>query len=60
MKNVNWDNVQDEVRRPVPDGYIAQITRVEDVEDKEYLRIEWDFFEGEFKGANQEAKVQGF
>lgn len=54
MKNVNWDNVQDEVRRPVPDGYIAQITRVEDVEDKEYLRIEWDFFEGEFKGANQE------
>ena len=38
MKNVNWDNVQDEVRRPVPDGYIAQITRVEDVEDKEYLR----------------------
>lgn len=54
MKNVNWDNVQDEVRRPAPGGYIAQITRVEDVEDKEYLRIEWDFCEGEFKGANQE------
>lgn len=54
MKNVNWDNVQDEVRRPVPGGYAAKITRVEDCEDKEYLRVEWEFAEGEFKGANQE------
>ena len=61
MKNVNWDNVQDDVRRPVPGGYAAKITRVEDVEGKEYLRIEWEFAEGEFKGANQETvDVFGF
>lgn len=54
MKNVDWNNVQDEVRRPVPGGYAAKITRVEDMEDKEYLRIEWDFADGVFKGANKE------
>ena len=54
MKNVNWDNVQDEIRSPKPGGYAARITRVEDVENKEYLRIEWEFADGEFKGVNQE------
>lgn len=54
MKNVNWDDVQDEIRNPVPGGYAAKIVRVEDNEDKECLRIEWDFAEGEFKGVNQE------
>lgn len=54
MRNVNWDNVQDEVRRPIPGGYAAVIVRVEDVENKEYLRIEWEFAEGEFKGVNRE------
>lgn len=54
MKNVNWDTVQDEIRRPVPGGYAAKIVSVEDNEQKEYLKIEWDFAEGEFKGVNQE------
>lgn len=54
MKNVNWETVQDEVRRPVPGGYAAKITRVEDREDKEQLLIEWEFADGEFKGANKE------
>lgn len=54
MKNVDWNTVQDEIRRPVPGGYAAKITRVEDVEDKEYLKIEWEFVEGEFKGVNNE------
>ncbi len=54
MKNVNWDAVQDEIRRPVPGGYAAKITKVEDVENKEYLLIEWDFAEGDLKGVNQE------
>lgn len=54
MKNVNWDAVQDEVRRPTPGGYAAKITKVEDVEDKEYLRIEWEFAEGDLRGSNQE------
>jgi hypothetical protein len=54
MKNVNWETVQDEIRRPVPGGYAAKITHVEDNEEKEYLKIEWEFAEGEFKGVNQE------
>lgn len=54
MKNVNWNDVQDEIRSPVPGGYAARITRVEDNEEKEYLRIEWEFADGEFKGVNQE------
>lgn len=54
MKNVNWNEVQDEIRRPVPGGYAAKITRVEDDEKKECLRIEWEFADGEFKGANKE------
>lgn len=54
MKNVNWDTVQDEVRQPVPGGYAAKITRVDDDEQREFLKIEWEFVEGEFKGANKE------
>lgn len=54
MKNVDWNTVQDEMRRPVPGGYAAKITHVEDVEEKEYLKIEWEFVDGEFKGVNKE------
>ena len=54
MKNVNWNDVQDDIRRPVPGGYAAKITEVVDNEDKEYLLIRWEFADGEFKGCNQE------
>ena len=54
MKNVNWDSVPDEVRRPVPGGYIAKIVSVDDDENKQYLAICWDFIEGPFQGANRE------
>ncbi|MBO7251779.1 MAG: hypothetical protein J6V25_04040 [Oscillospiraceae bacterium] len=54
MKNVNWNDVQDDIRNPVPGGYAAKITRVEDNEEKEYLKIEWEFADGEFKGVNKE------
>jgi hypothetical protein len=54
LKNVNWNDVQDEIHSPVPGGYAAKIVRVEDNEEKEYLKIEWEFADGEFKGVNQE------
>lgn len=54
MKNVNWNEVQDDIRRPVPGGYAAKITEVIDNEDKEYLLIRWEFADGEYKGCNQE------
>lgn len=51
MKNIDWDAVEDvaEYEKPVPGAYIVKIVNVEDVEDKQYLRIEYDFAEGEFK-----------
>lgn len=54
MKNIDWNTVQDEIRRPVPGGYAAKITRVEDNEEREFLKIEWEFADGEFKGTNKE------
>lgn len=54
MKDVNWNEVPDAGTYPVPGGYIAGITHVEDNEQKEYLRIEWEFFDGPYKGSNQE------
>ena len=54
MDNINWNDVQDEIRRPVPGGYAAKITKVEDNTEKKCLYIQWEFAEGEFKGCNQE------
>lgn len=57
MRKINWDNIQErqdgEFISPAPGGYIAKITRVSDDEQREFLKIEWDFAEGEFKGYNQ-------
>lgn len=52
----NWDDIQEagEYELPEPGAYIAVIRSVEDVEEKEYLCIRWDFAEGRYKGANQE------
>lgn len=54
MDNINWNDVQDEIRRPVPGGYAVRITKVEDNTDKKCLYIQWEFADGEFKGCNQE------
>lgn len=56
MRHFDWDNIQEAsgFDDPKPGAYIAVITRVEDVEEKEYLLIEWDFAEGTYKGFNQD------
>ena len=54
MDNINWNDVQDEIRTPTPGGYAARITKVTDDTEKKCLWIEWEFAEGEFKGCNQE------
>lgn len=55
MRKFDWDNIPDadEYNVPVPGAYIAVITRVEDVEHREYLKIEWEFAEGRYKGENR-------
>lgn len=52
MKKQDWDNIQEatEFERPTPGGYIVRVTGVDDVEDKEYLMISYDFADGGFKG----------
>lgn len=63
MRNVNWDGVSEaqEFKRPGPGGYIIKIVSVEDVEDKEYLKIEYDIADGEFKGYYKDLyKSRGF
>lgn len=52
MKNLNLVNVQEaqEFKNLIAGGYVAKITVVEDKTDKEYLRVEYDIAEGEFKG----------
>jgi len=56
MKDLNLANVQEaqDFERPVPGGYICSITSAEDVADKEYLKIEYDFAEGKFKNYYRE------
>lgn len=52
MKKLDMTNVQEagEFRRPEPGAYHCVITDVKDVEEKEYLKVEIDIAEGEFKG----------
>lgn len=54
----NYDNVKPnyggEGRKEVPGGYIVKITFAQDVPQKEYLRVEWDYTEGDLAGAHRE------
>lgn len=56
MNKVDWENVQEAsgYDTPSPGAYMAVICGVEDHEDKQYLKILWDFDDGEYKGSNQE------
>lgn len=56
MQKVNWDEIQDaqEFDNPAPGAYIAKICQVQDVEEKEYIKIAWDFAEGEYMDSNRE------
>lgn len=55
MRKIDWNNVNEaqDFQNPTAGGYIAKIVSTVDEEAKEYLRIEWDFAEGEFAGNNQ-------
>lgn len=58
MKPINnWNDVKSsdsDFRRPEAGGYICEIIRATDVPDKEYIYLEYDIAEGEFKGHWQE------
>ena len=59
MKPINnWENTRPnyggEARKEVPGGYIVKITFAKDEPQKEYLRIEWDYTDGDLAGAHRE------
>lgn len=57
MRHIDsWDAIREAgaYEDPAPGAYIAVIRGVEDVEEKEYLAIRWDFAEGAYQGANQD------
>lgn len=52
MKKIDLENVQEaaDFKKVTPGGYICKITAVNDDPEKEYLKIEYDVADGEFKG----------
>jgi len=64
MNNIDWNDVQAPAgasKRPLPGAYAAVIKSVEDVENKQYLRICWDYAEEPFKGNNEDCHdLNGF
>ena len=53
MKKLNLANVEEatgDFKSPKAGGYVCIITDVEDVPDKEYLKVSYDIADGEFKG----------
>lgn len=58
MKSIDLTNVQEagEFTRPAPGPYICGIYKVEDVANKEYLKVTYDIVEGEFKGYYEEMR----
>ena len=62
MKKVNWGKVDEakSFEKPCAGAYSIRITNAVDVPDKEYLRIEFDFAEGDFKGYSASLVAAGY
>ena len=43
--------------RPTAGAYICKITDVEDIKDKQYLKVSYDFAEGDFKGYYEDLRA---
>ncbi len=54
MRKFDWDKIEEKegFDKPTPGGYVAKITFAEDNEEKEYIKIEWDFAEGKYYNDN--------
>lgn len=52
MRAIDTTNVQEagEFSRPAAGAYICTIEKVEDIAEKEYLKVTFDIAEGDFKG----------
>ena len=52
MRKINLSDIQEagDFRKPTAGAYICRITAVEDIKDKEYLKVSYDIDEGDLKG----------
>ncbi len=59
MRKINLSGVTEagEFSRPAPGAYICKITAVEDVDNKQYLKVSYDIDDGEFKGYYTEMRA---
>lgn len=58
MRQIDMKEVREagDFSKPAAGPYICKITAVEDIEDREYLKITYDIDQGEFKGYYTEAR----
>ena len=58
MRQIDMKEVREagDFSKPAAGAYICKITAVEDIEDREYLKITYDIDQGEFKGYYTEAR----
>jgi len=56
MRAIDWNNVQEagDFERLPPNGYICRITAVQDVPEKEYLKLEYDIADSKYAGYFQD------
>lgn len=52
MNRVDWNSVETatEFAKPTPGGYVLGVYSVEDVPEKEYIVVNYDFAEGDLRG----------
>ena len=60
MKKVDMTNVKEagDFSRPAAGAYICAITKVEDFPEKEYLRVQYDIIDGEYRGYYSDLRKQ--
>lgn len=59
MRKINLSDVKEagDFRRPTAGAYICKITAVEDIKEKEYLKVYYDIDDGDLKGYYTEART---
>lgn len=59
MRKIDMTDIKEagEFRRPSAGAYICKITDVEDIKDKEYLKVYYDIDDGPFKGYYTETRT---
>lgn len=60
MRKLDMTDIKEagDFKRPAPGAYICKITEVVDIPEKQYLKVSYDFTDGDFKGYYTEARKE--